>query len=242
MSLPVTKLIWKRAREVVAVTPSLKKTALLTNPRQEISIIPNGIDVDLFKPYNHFRKSDDEFRLIIVSRLIERKGIQYVLKALSELKDNCIKLIIIGEGNYGSELKKLCKDSGLSEQVVFLGFRSREEIPRHLSQSDVFILPSLAAAFGNVVAEAMACGLPVIGANEGGIPDLVSFENGILVQPGNIEQIKSAIIKMKLNKEMRLLMGKANFLKIEQGYKWSNVASTYKDLYLKSVNGHLNKN
>jgi glycosyltransferase involved in cell wall biosynthesis len=111
-----------------------------------------------------------------------------------------------------------------------------------LRQSDVFILPSLAEAFGNVIAEAMACGLPIIGANEGGIPDLVGEENGILVEPGNVEQIKSAIIAMKTNEEMRIRMGKANRVKIEQKYKWEKVAIAYNRIYEKSLNGSYRKN
>jgi glycosyltransferase involved in cell wall biosynthesis len=128
-------------------------------------------------------------------------------------------------------------DLGLTNRVSFLGFRERTTIPFYLCQSDVFILLSLAEAFGNVIAEAMACGLPIIGANEGGIPDLVDKGNGILVEATNVTQIKSAIISMKTNKEMRIKMGKANAEKIEQNYKWEKVALAYENIYKGSLNG-----
>ena len=80
----------------------------------------------------------------------------------------------------------------------------------------------------------MACGLPIIGANEGGIPDLVGKENGILVQPEDISQIKSTILKMKDNKEMRIEMGKSNAAKILQNYSWEKIALAYKNIYLKN--------
>ena len=239
--LPITKLIWKRAKAVIAVTKSLKRTALFTNPRQEIEVIPNGIDTDLFTPNNNGKRNDNEFRLIIVSRLIERKGIQYVLCALSEIKDESIRLLIIGEGNYETELRNMCNKLGLKSVVTFTGFRRRDTIPAYFSQSDVFILPSLAEAFGNVIAEAMACGLPIISTDEGGIPDLVGEENGILVKPRNVEQIKSAIMTMKPNEEMRIRMGKANTAKIEQKYKWEKVALAYNRTYEKSLNGSYRK-
>ena len=69
----------------------------------------------------------------------------------------------------------------------------------------------------------MACGLPIISTDEGGIPDLVGKENGILVEPRNVEQIKSAIMVMKNNKDIRINMRKANTTKIEQKYKWQKV-------------------
>jgi glycosyltransferase involved in cell wall biosynthesis len=236
--LPLTKHIWKKANKVVAVTPSLRLTALRTNPKQSIEIIPNGIDTTIFSPSTNRKNDDNNFRLITVSRLIKRKGIQYILKALSEIKDDSISLTIIGEGNYEKELKKMNDDLGLSKTVVFLGYCKRESIPIYLQRSDVFILLSLAEAFGNVIAEAMACSLPIISSNEGGIPDLVTSENGILVQPEDILQIKSAIILMKNNKEMRRSIGKANTEKITTFYNWESVASAYKNIYLESLDGH----
>jgi glycosyltransferase involved in cell wall biosynthesis len=122
---------------------------------------------------------------------------------------------------------------GLSNIVNFLGFCPRNNIPSYFSQSDAFILLSLAEAFGNVIAEAMACGLPIIGANQGGIPDLVGEENGILVEPENISQIKSAILLIKNNKDLRIKMGKANAEKIKQKYNWEKIATAYKDIYIK---------
>lgn len=238
LCLPLTKLIWNRAQAVIAVTTSLKRTALLTCPHQAIDVIPNGLDTNVFVPMPDAKRNDNKFRLITVSRLIERKGIQHILNALSEINDESIRLMIIGEGNFEDELRNICDKHGLNNVVTFMGFRRRNTIPAYFAQSDVFILPSLAEAFGNVIAEAMACGLPIIGANEGGIPDLVGEENGILVEPGNVEQIKSAIIAMKINEEMRIRMGKANTVKIEQKYKWEKVALAYKDIYVKSLNGH----
>ena len=237
--LPVTKHIWKKAKSVVAVTNSLKQTALQTNPRQSINVIPNGIDINVFSPNTKIKSDDDEkFRLITVSRLIKRKGIQDVLKALSEIDDNCISLTIIGEGNYENELKSMSAKLGLNSRVKFIGFCPRNDIPSYFWQSDAFILLSLAEAFGNVIAEAMACGLPIIGANQGGIPDLVNNENGILVQSEDIAQIKSAINTMRNNKEMRIKMGKINSEKIANQYNWKHIAEAYKEIYIKNINGY----
>ena len=240
--LPLTKFIWKHAKATIAVTNSLKQTALLINPKQSIYVIPNGINTNIFSPNSIEQRNDHEFRLITVSRLIERKGIQYILNALAEIEDDSIQLMIIGEGDYENELKILCGNLKLNNQVTFIGYRERRTIPSYFAQSDVFILPSLAEAFGNVIAEAMACGLPIIGADEGGIPDLVDKENGVLVKPGNVEQIKSAIIFMKNNKNLRIEMGKNNAAKMEQNYRWERVALSYENIYKESLNGVYRKN
>lgn len=236
--MPITKRIWKKAKSVVAVTKSLKQTALLVKPNQVIEVIPNGIDTNIFVPSVRCRSNDNMFNLITVSRLIKRKGIQYIFKALSEINDNSICLKIIGEGNYENELKKLSNNLGLNGNINFLGFYNRESIPYHLWQSDVFILLSLAEAFGNVIGEAMACGLPIIGANKGGIPDLVDEENGILVDPEDIAQIKSSIITLRNNKDMRIKMGKINAKKIATKYNWKHIAETYSNIYTQNLNGH----
>jgi glycosyltransferase involved in cell wall biosynthesis len=169
--------------------------------------------------------------LISVARLIERKGIQDVLRAVAELRDPDISLLIVGEGNYKDQLKKLSHDLSLDDRVTFYGFCHPDKLPGLLVNSDVFILPSRAEAFGNVFVEAMACGLPVIGSDTGGIPDLIGEENGILVKPGNIEMIKQAIVAMKESKQLMLNMGAANRKKVRENFIWSSITKQYISVY-----------
>jgi glycosyltransferase involved in cell wall biosynthesis len=231
--IPFTKRIWHRAKRVVALSKSLKTTALKTNEDQRIDVIPNGIESDIFKRQDragaeHKGKS---FQLITVSRLIERKGIQHVLHALAKLKNKDISLLIVGTGNYEKQLKILCDQLSLNEIVTFYGYCPREALPKLLSTGDAFILPSLAESFGMVFIEAMACGLPIIAGRVGGVPDFVHPENGILVDPENIDEIKDAILNLKNDRSMREAMTKANRIKAVQDYNWKNVAEKYLDIY-----------
>jgi glycosyltransferase involved in cell wall biosynthesis len=239
--LPLTKFIWNHAKAITAVSTSLRQTALQINTNKPIEVISNGIDTDMFTPLSNTKRTNNEFRLVTVSRLIKRKGIQNVLQALAEIQDDSIKLAIIGEGNYETELRNICNNLGLNSSVSFMGFRKRDALPEYFSQSDVFILPSLAEAFGNVIAEAMACGLPIISSNEGGIPDLVNDENGILINSGSIEEIKAAILKMKTDEQMRRRMRKSNIGKIRENFKWEMVALAYYKIYLKSISDYQRK-
>jgi glycosyltransferase involved in cell wall biosynthesis len=228
---PITKKIWRRARAVVAVTNSLKRAALEIVPDQQIDVIPNGVDADLFKPLQADPVDRPSFRLICVSRLIERKGIEDILSALAELPSEDIKLSVVGSGHHENRLKQRCNELALNSVVDFKGFCPRENLPSLYAQSDAFILTSRSEAFGNVFAEAMSCGMPIIGTTVGGIPDLVSEENGILVEPGNIAGIKNAILRLKASRTLCRNMGLANREKIESDFRWPKIAEKFLRLY-----------
>lgn len=233
---PLTKKIWKNAAQIMAVTKSLKKTALSIVPNQKIIVTPNGVESIFTKDIPVIKSNGNHLKMILVARLIKRKGIQDVLKALGDLKDPSISLLIVGTGNYENELKKMCKNLLLDNTVTFYGFCPPRELYMLYQNCDVFILPSLAEAFGNVFAEAMACCLPIIGSCIGGIPDLVDKENGILVEPGNIDEIKKAILKMKTSKEMRIKMAEANRKKILERYNWGEIAKLHLSVYQGKIN------
>jgi phosphatidylinositol alpha-1,6-mannosyltransferase len=228
---PLNKYIWKKAKAVIALSKGLKTTALMSAPKQNISVIPNGVETELFKPNSDGRQSDEKLRLITVSRLINRKGIDHILLALSELRDNDITLLVVGTGSYETYLKKMCHDLGLDGAVTFYGYCPRESLPELYNKADVFILPSLAESFGIVFAEAMSCALPIIGGMTGGVPELVKKENGILVEPGNVERIKMAILVMKTNSEKRIKMGERNRIKMVKQYSWFTIAEQYQSIY-----------
>lgn len=228
---PINRYIWSNAKKVVALSRGLKTTALRTAPQQSFEVIPNGVETDLFKPSLCRKYSAKQFRLITVSRLINRKGIDHILTALAELGDKDIELLIVGIGRYENFLKEMCNELKLNDIVTFYGYCPREQLFKLYNKADVFILPSLAESFGLVFAEAMACGLPVIGGRTGGVPDLVKEENGILVTPGDVEELKEAIIAMKHIGEERTKIGEINRRKVEKDYSWRSVALIYLNSY-----------
>jgi glycosyltransferase involved in cell wall biosynthesis len=232
---PLTKRIWNKAKAVVALSKSLRQTALETDPEQEIDIIRNGISTEIFKPLAS-DNTGKPLKLVAVCRLLERKGIQYVLAAMAELSDPNISLKVVGLGNYETELKRLCKHYSLESAVSFHGYCKNEELPLVFRDSDVFILTSLAESFGIVFLEAMSCALPIIGARTGGIPGIVSEENGILVEPTDVAKIKKAILKMMHQPELRKEMGQMNRKKMIEQYSWRHVANMYLNIYYRSIN------
>jgi len=227
---PVTIKIWKGAKKVVALSDSLRMTALKTAPTQEIRVIRNGIDTEIFHPVET-KENHKPLKLITVSRLLERKGVQYVLAAIAQLPKKDFSLTIVGLGNYETQLKKLCESYSLQSVVQFHGYCPNEMLPAMYQDSDVFLLTSLAESFGIVFLEAMACGLPVIAGRTGGIPAIISEENGILVEPKVIEEIKTAILTLRDKPEVRKQMGLINRRKVLKHYSWRRVAEMYQDVY-----------
>ena len=160
---------------------------------KNIEVIPNGIDLARFKGLDRQRSRQkpglgNEFVVMTIARLESVKGIEYLIRAISKLKEASpqsinIKLVIVGDGSERENLESLSAKLGLTERVKFLGQIPNEKIPESLAEADCFCLPSLREGFGIVILEAQAAGIPVIGTKVGGILDLIEDDKtGILVE------------------------------------------------------------
>ena len=165
----------------------------------KIQIIPNYIDIDLFKPLSIPKEKN---RIIFIGRLEKEKNLINLLKGLRGLD---VKLIIIGNGSLRTELEEIAKKEGID--VVFKGNIPQSAIPEELNKSEIFILPSLHEGNPKVLLEAMSSGLACIGTNVMGINTIITQEeNGILSLPDSIS-LKNAIIKLIDNEELRNKLG-----------------------------------
>lgn len=232
--LPLNRRVCRRAARVVALSQSLKSMALAKMPELKIDVIPNGIEVDHFQPLKCYNEDKKGFLFITVSRLVNRKGIDLILRALKDLKEENeenLELLVVGTGNCQSELKKLAVELGLGKSIHFHGYCDRQKLPELYNKACAFILPSHAESFGMVFGEAMACGLPIIGTNTGGIPDLVAEDCGILVDCDNVEQIKDAIVKIVSSARLRKSLGDNGCRRINTHFTWEAVANQYESIY-----------
>jgi glycosyltransferase involved in cell wall biosynthesis len=168
------------------------------------------------------RAEGSAFRLIAIGRLVERKGFDYLIRAMKRLPE-AIRLRIVGDGPQEPALRALAREEGVEDRVELLGFRSREEVHELLRDSDCFVLSSLHEGLGIVVQEAMDAGLPIVSTNEGGQVDLVSCpRNGILVDPADERQLADAILRLEQDPELALEMGRNNRLDIAELHIDSN--------------------
>jgi glycosyltransferase involved in cell wall biosynthesis len=230
---PLTRWIWRRADRLVAVCDSLGQLARKACPDIRYSVVPNGVDLTLFHPAaKRTSRSSKRVRCLAVARLIERKGLGDLIRALALLERGRFELEIVGGGPDEGVLRDLAAQLGVAEDVRFLGPLDRPQVARQYREADMFTLPSSAEAFGNVFAEALASGLPIVGSTVGGIPDLVEHgSNGLLVHPGDLGSLAGAIRYLADDPELRHEMAQRNRAKAETSLQWSQVTRRYLSTY-----------
>lgn len=192
----------RRASFVVTVSDELRERAIqLGIPPEKCRTIHNGCDFDIFRPASratarHELNTDPGAELIVFAgRLVPLKGLRELMEAAAILCESRPRLCIvcIGEGPMDRELLRRASQPDLKGRVKFAGSASPHEIARWLAASNVFSLPSHSEGCPNVVIEALSCGRPVVASNVGGIPELVDSRCGILVPPGNAQQLAQGL-------------------------------------------------
>ena len=220
--------IWQGAAWVVANSTGLRNLALESAPNQPIEVIHNGVDTEAFRPAH---RRGDGVRVVCVARLIRRKGIEYLIRAISQLPDWDIRLTIAGNGNQEGALRALAHELGVAARVEFAGFVDHDAIAAVYRQHDVFVLPSLNEGMSNTVLEAMACGLPLILTDTGGTAELLEPEaNGFTVAMRSAEDIAAKLRWYAENPEMIRRHGQRS-REIAESRGWRSVAEAYKKLY-----------
>ncbi len=224
---PMIKKIWKEAEYVVANSQGLKELALETEPERHILVIRNGIDISEFTMADTVEHKTTG--IICVSRLIKRKGIRYLIEALSLLKDRDISLTLVGEGIQEDELRELAKKLCVDHMIDFKGYVEHDNISRLYMENDIFVLPSLNEGMSNAVLEAMACGLPVIVTDTGGTSELIDG-NGMVIPKKDPGALADALEKLIDEPETGRLMGYKSREIVSQ-MSWESVAGEYIRLY-----------
>ena len=231
---PLTRWIWRRADQVVPVCESLGRLAKLTCPGLAYSVLPNGVDLDLFHPAVPSPRvpGTRPTRCLAVARLVERKGLGELIRAFALLPRGQFELEIVGEGPDRELLRGLTKRLGVAGEIKFSGSLSRAALAERYRAADLFTLPSAAEAFGNVFAEALASGLPIVGSTTGGIPELVEHGvNGLLIDPGQPLALARAIQYLAQDPELLQMMRTRNRAKAEAMLQWSQITGRYHALY-----------
>lgn len=219
---PAWSFLAKRAHILVSPSRSLKKIILAQNQKLHVDIIPNGIYADRFTP------GQKQKSILMCSRLLPRKGFQYVIKALQPL-DFDWQINIIGQGPYLEELKKLADDCIMP--VEFWGWLDQNDpkFKELYETSSIFVFPSEAENFPSVLLEAMSSGMAVITSTAGGCPEVVG-DAGILVRPGNVEEIRAAIVKLIESEDLRNELATAALERVKI-FSWQNITKQYIDCY-----------
>ncbi|MBS1523755.1 MAG: N-acetyl-alpha-D-glucosaminyl L-malate synthase BshA [Bacteroidetes bacterium] len=237
---PVVTFSINKSDGVTAVSENLRKdTYDFFEIENEIRVIPNFIDMQRFslKAKDHFKKAiapAGEKILIHTSNFRKVKRTMDVIKIFAKVIERIpSKLLMVGDGGERSECEQLARDLGVSDNVRFLG--KQDAIEEILSVSDLFLMPSQSESFGLAALEAMACKVPVVSSNAGGLPELnVDGVTGFLKEIGDIDGMAESAIYI-LEDENRLKTFKENSLARAKEFDLSIILPVYESYYAEVI-------
>jgi len=214
----------------------------------KIRVLGSGIDCHKFAFTPRYFPADGRVRIVSIGRLIEKKGIEYGIRAIAKLAQvhPNLEYNIIGDGLLKEDFQNLVAELGVGHIVNLLGWKQQEELVKILDKSHILIAPSVTAADGNqdapvnTLKEAMAMGLPVIGTLHGGIPELI--ENGIsgfLVPERDPDAIAQNVSYLIEHPELWQSMGQAGRARVEQKYDMYKLNQELLEIYQQLLNSDL---
>jgi len=207
---------------------------------KKVFVTPFGVDMNKFKPIPGL-KSDEDLTIGTVKALSDKYGIGDLIKAFAAIfseKKNA-KLLIVGDGPQRSEYEQLTKDLGIDHVTTFTGRVPNDKVPEYINKMDVFGVPSTedSESFGVAAVESMACGVPVVVSNVGGLPEVViEGKTGFVVPKENPEELAKAMMALVEDEEKRKTMGLAGIEHVKENYNWIDNANGMLELYDQTLN------
>jgi glycosyltransferase involved in cell wall biosynthesis len=226
--------IWKNASALIACSEGLKQRALRFYPEVKIDVIPNGVDIEKFRPVSENRiKKSDIIRLITVGRLSITKRVDILIDAVKILVEQGknVKLLIVGGGPLKDSLEKLTTQKNLTNFIEFKGIVDSEQMPQFYQNSDLYISATMQEGMSNAMLEAMASGLPIITTQCEGIDELIK-ENGIIVKDETADEIAKTISELVMNTGKLESMSRAA-RKLSENFTWKSISEEYLKFYQK---------
>lgn len=240
--LDLRKRLLLKADAMVSISTQIKNEYIASDVAvDKIWPIPNPVDLDIFRPVKQdsernrarlgLKKTDTV--VIYTGRLVRYKGLPLLVEVWKKLcfeYSNCILVLVGGGGsdisNCEADLKHFVSENSLDGKVLFTG--DVIDVAAYLQLSDIFVLPTENEAFGISLIEAMACGLPVISTATGGILDILTDEHdGLLIQPGNFEQLYGALRRLIIDAELARCLGKNAIETVRARYSSESVSRKY---------------
>ena len=232
--------IVKAAAHIVATcTDEVFELLRLGADPGRISVVPCGVDTELFRPDGPVEPESVVPRIVVVTRLVERKGVADVIAALPALPG--VELVVAGGGEAdllrddpeARRLAALAKELGVVERVELRGRIDREHVAPLLRSADVVVCSPWYEPFGIVPLEAMACGRPVVASAVGGLIDtVVDGVTGLHVPPRRPDKLAQAIGRLLADPVLCERLGAAGAERARSRYKWARVADATLDVYL----------
>jgi glycosyltransferase involved in cell wall biosynthesis len=246
----VAHWIFARAAGVTACSQDLRQSAIELGASEKTLLLPWGADPEIFRPdpssAGKMSAQNPTISIVALGRFVDKKGFTHLLEAMPSVTAQCpnTHLVLGGDGPLKDELIRRAKQLQISDHVAYPGSIPWDKVPGFLAKADIFVLPSIRDARGNVdglptvLLEAMSSGVAVVASNIGGVSLVIRHaENGILVPPGDVAALAGAILGLATDIEMRKALGNAARQSVLERFNWHNVAVQISGLLEEAVGG-----
>jgi len=224
---------------VIAISEAVQKHLLIDFyvPEEKVKLVHNGIDIDMFRIMGKRLDPDYKCRTVgIIARLSTVKGHKYLIEAMAEVirEFEDARLFVFGQGKIKYELIKQAEHLKISAKVFFLP--SISNTAEVLQEIDIFVMPSLQEGLGLSILEALACGVPVVASNVGGIPSIIKHDvSGLLVEPGNPMALAGAIMHLMEDRNLAMRLGQKGRHEVEERFNLGKMAADIEKIYAEAI-------
>jgi D-inositol-3-phosphate glycosyltransferase len=253
------KEVIRIADKIIASTSNEEKQLihLYNADSNKIEVCPPGVDTSRFYPIPQDEAKEyigipkDEKMLLFVGRIEPLKGIDILIKAIAQMQKSDVLstcphyLFIIGGdpdaddkemNNEMSKLRELCNQLGVGDMVLFLGKRDQDSLQYYYSAAEVVVMPSHYESFGLVALEAMACGIPVVATQVGGLQHLVqNGKTGFIIPDNDPIALEEKLTQLICNSSLRDQMSRAS-AKYAKSFAWENIAERLLEIFERTMN------
>jgi glycosyltransferase involved in cell wall biosynthesis len=236
-----------RQASVISMSTAIRAEAIRSGfSERRVFRIPHGVDPDRFAPANDEERVVQRGRVlpdcprdavlgVYSGRLLRGKGLDLALDAVEGIDDTKLRVVLVGSGE-GQTLSverdlraRVAASERLRDRVVFAG--RTDTVERWLRASDFFVFPTLDESFGIALLEALACGLPAIASDTGGIPDIIGADSGILVPPGDVEALRRKILELASDGARRRTLGNQARRRAVELFDFEKTVDQYETLF-----------
>jgi glycosyltransferase involved in cell wall biosynthesis len=226
---PFWKLVSGSASCIVCPSENIERLILAANPKAKTAVIPNAIEIDKFRP-----DLPPQRRMLVVTRMFERKGVQYFLRALQDINHD-YEVNIVGDGPYLDALKQQAARNG--QQVQFHGYldNQSDELKDLYETSSIFVFPSESENFPIVLLEAMVAGMAIITTSDTGCAEVVG-DTAMLVGSRDAAAIARALETLLADDQLRTDLGRRARKRVEDNYGWPAIIERTTAVYSTVVN------
>ena len=242
LARPLARRVFARAHQVTVIsTPLVPRVTALGVPAERVTVVPMPLDAATFAAGDGPRDAD---LLLFVGRLIERKGAEFAVRAVAELRQrgHKLRLLLVGDGPERAELERLAGTLGVRAAVAFAGMLPPAEVAPLYRRAAALVFPAVTdwkgeqEGFGMVLVEAMRSGLPIVATRSGGIPDVIADgRTGLLVPERDATALADAVARLRETPEEARRLAAAAQADVASRFAPEQIARVFDGVYRRAV-------